>query len=50
MSSFGPTVFAVTDSDAPGIFRAAEECMKEHSGGEAWISAPRNTGAAVRVS
>jgi beta-ribofuranosylaminobenzene 5'-phosphate synthase len=50
MSSFGPTVFAVTDSGAPGILRAAEEFMEEHSGGEAWISAPRNAGAMVRVS
>jgi beta-ribofuranosylaminobenzene 5'-phosphate synthase len=50
MSSFGPTVYAVTDSDASGILRAAEEFMMEHNGGEAWISAPRNTGAMVRVS
>ena len=50
MSSFGPTVYAVTDSDASGILRAAEEFMMEHDGGEAWISAPRNTGAMVRVS
>jgi beta-ribofuranosylaminobenzene 5'-phosphate synthase len=50
MSSFGPTVYAITDSDASGILRAAEEFMREHDGGEAWISAPRNTGAMVRVS
>jgi beta-ribofuranosylaminobenzene 5'-phosphate synthase len=50
MSSFGPTVYAITDSGAPGILRAAEEFMEEHSGGEAWISAPRNTGAMVRIS
>jgi beta-ribofuranosylaminobenzene 5'-phosphate synthase len=50
MSSFGPTVYAITDADASGILCAAEEFMKEHSGGEAWISVPRNTGALVRVS
>ncbi|MDD1661441.1 MAG: chorismate pyruvate-lyase family protein [Methanomicrobiales archaeon] len=48
MSSFGPTVYAVTDSDAARILRAAEEFMADHSGGEAWISAPRNSGAMVR--
>ena len=50
MSSFGPTVYAVTDSDAPALLRSAEEFLEGHGGGEAWISAPRNTGAAVRVS
>jgi beta-ribofuranosylaminobenzene 5'-phosphate synthase len=50
MSSFGPTVYAVTDSQAPAILRAAREFLGEHGGGEAWISPPRNTGAAVRVS
>jgi len=50
MSSFGPTVYAVADKDAPGILSAAEEFMMDHGGGEAWISAPRNTGAMVRVS
>ncbi|HMA04586.1 MAG TPA: beta-ribofuranosylaminobenzene 5'-phosphate synthase [Methanomicrobiales archaeon] len=50
MSSFGPTVYAVTDSDGPAILRAAEKFLGEHGGGDAWISAPRNTGAAVRTS
>jgi beta-ribofuranosylaminobenzene 5'-phosphate synthase len=50
MSSFGPTVYAVTDSGAPAILRAAEEFLEGHGGGEAWISPPRNTGAAVRIS
>lgn len=50
MSSFGPTVYAVTDGGAPGILRAAVDFMEEHGGGEAWVSAPRNTGARVRVS
>jgi beta-ribofuranosylaminobenzene 5'-phosphate synthase len=49
MSSFGPTVYAVTDAGAAGILRAAERFMGEHGGGEAWISPPRNTGAGVRV-
>ncbi|HVP25338.1 MAG TPA: beta-ribofuranosylaminobenzene 5'-phosphate synthase [Methanomicrobiales archaeon] len=50
MSSFGPTVYAVTDSDATAILGAAERFMAEHGGGDAWISAARNTGAMVRVS
>jgi beta-ribofuranosylaminobenzene 5'-phosphate synthase len=50
MSSFGPTVYAVTDSGASAILRAAEGFLGGHGGGEAWISAPRNTGAAARVS
>jgi beta-ribofuranosylaminobenzene 5'-phosphate synthase len=49
MSSFGPTVYAITDSGAPAILRAAERFMGGHGGGEAWISPPRNTGAGVRV-
>jgi beta-ribofuranosylaminobenzene 5'-phosphate synthase len=50
MSSFGPTVYAITDTGAPGISRAAEAFMEERGGGVAWISPPRNTGAAVRIS
>ena len=50
MSSFGPTVYAVTDTGAPGILSAAEGFLEEHGGGGAWISAPRNTGAGVRVA
>jgi beta-ribofuranosylaminobenzene 5'-phosphate synthase len=50
MSSFGPTVYAITDSQASSLLRAAEEVMEEEGGGEAWISAPRNTGARVRIS
>jgi len=50
LSSFGPTVYAVIDSDAPAVLRAAGAFLKDHGGGEAWVSAPRNTGAAVRVS
>jgi beta-ribofuranosylaminobenzene 5'-phosphate synthase len=48
MSSFGPTVYAVTDTDATGILRAATGFLEEHGGGEAWVSAPRNTGARAR--
>jgi beta-ribofuranosylaminobenzene 5'-phosphate synthase len=49
MSSFGPTVYAITDSGAARILRAAERFLEGHGGGEAWISPPRNTGAGVRV-
>jgi beta-ribofuranosylaminobenzene 5'-phosphate synthase len=49
MSSFGPTVYAITDSGAAGILRAAERFLEGHGGGETWISPPRNTGAGVRV-
>jgi beta-ribofuranosylaminobenzene 5'-phosphate synthase len=50
LSSFGPAVFAVTDTGAPEISRAAGAFMEEHGGGKAWVSAPRNTGAGVRIS
>jgi beta-ribofuranosylaminobenzene 5'-phosphate synthase len=49
MSSFGPTVYSVTDTGAPGILSAVQGFLEEHGGGEAWISAPRNTGARARV-
>ncbi|HMK15967.1 MAG TPA: DUF98 domain-containing protein, partial [Methanomicrobiales archaeon] len=48
MSSFGPTVYAVTDTSATGILSAANGFLEEHGGGEAWVSAPRNTGARAR--
>jgi beta-ribofuranosylaminobenzene 5'-phosphate synthase len=50
MSSFGPTVYAITDTGAAEVLRAVEGFLADHGGGEAWISAPRNTGAMVRVS
>ncbi|HVN65271.1 MAG TPA: beta-ribofuranosylaminobenzene 5'-phosphate synthase [Methanomicrobiales archaeon] len=49
MSSFGPTVYAVTDTGAPDILGAAVKFLEEHGGGEAWVSAPRNTGARARL-
>jgi len=50
MSSFGPTVYAITDTGEAQVLGAAECFLADHGGGEAWVSAPRNTGAMVRVS
>jgi beta-ribofuranosylaminobenzene 5'-phosphate synthase len=50
MSSFGPTVYAVTDSRASALLHAGEAFLDEHGGGSAWVTAPRNSGAAVRVA
>lgn len=49
MSSFGPTVYAVGDTDMRGIEQAARSCMGEHGGGTTLITAARNQGAQVRT-
>jgi beta-ribofuranosylaminobenzene 5'-phosphate synthase len=49
MSSFGPTLYAVSDTDMAGIERVAATFMKETCGGTTLITSARNTGASVRV-
>jgi len=50
MSSFGPTVYAVGDSDMGEIEQAAQSFMQEHGGGTTLIVSARNSGASVRVA
>jgi beta-ribofuranosylaminobenzene 5'-phosphate synthase len=49
LSSFGPTVYAITDSYARDVEAAAREAMHE-VGGEILITRSRNTGAMVRAT
>lgn len=46
MSSFGPTVYAITDTDSKKIARAANSVMKE-IGGELIITKAQNSGAII---
>ena len=50
MSSFGPTVYAVGDTDMQGIEQAAQSFMQEHGGGTTLVTSARNSGASVRVA
>ncbi len=49
MSSFGPTLYAVSDTGMPAIERAAQE-MLEGTGGEILRTNARNTGARIRAA
>ncbi|UEC41763.1 MAG: hypothetical protein METHAR1v1_30001 [Methanothrix sp.] len=49
LSSFGPTVYAVADSNARDIEAAAVEAMRD-VGGEVLVTRTRNSGARVRVA
>jgi beta-ribofuranosylaminobenzene 5'-phosphate synthase len=50
MSSFGPAVFAVGDSDMQEIKEAARAFMDGHTGGTTLITSARNKGASVRIA
>jgi len=50
MSSFGPTVYAIGDSDMRGIELAAQLFMNDHGGGTTLITTARNKGASVRIA
>lgn len=50
MSSFGPAVYAIRDTDMRGIEQAARSYMDKHAGGTTMITSARNTGAQVRVA
>ena len=50
LSSFGPTVYAIGDTDMNAIGQAAQSFMKESGGGTTLITSARNSGAVVRVA
>ncbi len=50
MSSFGPAVYAIGDTDMRGIEQTARSFMNEHSGGSTLITSARNKGAQVRIA
>jgi beta-ribofuranosylaminobenzene 5'-phosphate synthase len=50
LSSFGPTVYAICDTGANEIERAAQSFMKESGGGTTLITTARNSGAVIRVA
>ena len=50
MSSFGPAVYAIGDTDMSGIEQAARTFMSEHRGGSTLITSGRNKGAQVRIA
>ncbi|HTY15238.1 MAG TPA: beta-ribofuranosylaminobenzene 5'-phosphate synthase [Methanoregulaceae archaeon] len=49
LSSFGPTVYAVTDTGIRGIEHAASSFMKDMAGGSTTVTAARNRGAEIRT-
>jgi len=50
MSSFGPALYAVSDTGLKEIEQAAKSFMQETGGGTTLITSARNAGAAVRVA
>jgi beta-ribofuranosylaminobenzene 5'-phosphate synthase len=46
MSSFGPTVYAVTDTNSKEIYKAAQELMQDKMG-EILITKAQNSGAEI---
>lgn len=50
MSSFGPALYAIGDSDMRSIEQDAKSFMQEHGGGTTLITTARNRGADVRVA
>jgi beta-ribofuranosylaminobenzene 5'-phosphate synthase len=50
MSSFGPTLYAISDTGMQDIERAAQSYMQEFGGGTTFVTAARNGGAAVRIA
>ena len=49
LSSFGPAVYAIGDTDMRSIEKAAQSSMNEGNGGSTIITAARNTGAVIRA-
>ena len=50
LSSFGPAVYAVSDTGMTAIGHAAESFLNGHGGGTTLITTARNSGAVVRVA
>ncbi|MEN6609671.1 MAG: beta-ribofuranosylaminobenzene 5'-phosphate synthase [Methanoregulaceae archaeon] len=49
MSSFGPAIYAITDTNLPEIVHAARTFMDAQNGGEIYSTSACNTGARVRT-
>ncbi|NMB79926.1 MAG: DUF98 domain-containing protein, partial [Methanomicrobiales archaeon] len=49
LSSFGPAVFAIGDTNMGALEQAARSFMREQTGGTTLLTAARNSGAKVRV-
>jgi len=49
MSSFGPAMYAIGDTDMRSIEGAARSFMQQHGGGTTLVTVARNRGAEVRV-
>jgi beta-ribofuranosylaminobenzene 5'-phosphate synthase len=50
MSSFGPTMYAISDTGIREIERAAQSFMQEIGGGSTLVTSARNSGAAIRIA
>jgi beta-ribofuranosylaminobenzene 5'-phosphate synthase len=50
LSSFGPAVYAITDTGAREVEQAARSTMRGMEGGSTWVTRARNGGARVRVA
>ena len=50
LSSFGPAVYAIADTNAREVEQAARSAMDGTGGGSTWITRARNEGARVRVA
>jgi beta-ribofuranosylaminobenzene 5'-phosphate synthase len=50
MSSFGPAIYAIADTDMLEIEQAARSYMDDHAGGTTLITSARNRGAQVRMA
>ena len=50
MSSFGPAVYAIGDTDMRAVEREARSYMDDHAGGTTLITSARNSGAQVRIA
>jgi beta-ribofuranosylaminobenzene 5'-phosphate synthase len=50
MSSFGPTLYAIGDTNMQDVERAAQSFLQEIGGGTTLVTSARNSGAAVRIA
>ncbi|MEN6395620.1 MAG: beta-ribofuranosylaminobenzene 5'-phosphate synthase [Methanoregula sp.] len=50
MSSFGPTLYAISDTGMQDIEMAAQSYMQEMGGGSTLITSARNSGAEIRIA
>jgi beta-ribofuranosylaminobenzene 5'-phosphate synthase len=50
MSSFGPTLYAIGDTNMQEVERAAQSYLQEIGGGTTLVTSARNSGAAVRIA